>query len=546
VPLTTDHTAIPNIPIIFPIRISVSEVDSGRLVSGKQGDLVRFAFWTIAGLIYVHFLFSYLLTAHVSFAALALFVLGSLYLIPAFRRRIARLPVLRWGWLRNTAFLLLITVANLLLASGNRADPERGALALVGATVITGQLGAPALDDAIVLVDAAGVIQSVGDASTPIPAGYRMIELKDRFLLPGLINAHGHLVLSGRRSGGISLIAIPGLADLFVGFLETYPGRRVALRLMERNVEHALRAGVTTLRGIGDPGYLDVAMRKRVESGASLGPRLLVAGPILAVSGGHGRQIGVEFDGPIEGRRAVREHLQEEVDLIKIASTGGVADSRRIGEAGELQMTPAELEAVIGEAHRKNVLVTAHIQSTQGVLEALQAGIDNIEHGAELDDQTLSLFLDNPRALRGFTSLHPTLSVTRSSRPSTEPPPANSMRYVMYVNGREISRRIRAGFLQALAAGVKIGTGTDAGMVPHADVWREMQLFSEIGGVSNERAIHMGTLATAESIGLEDLAGSVEVGKSADFVILERDPRKDLSAFATPELVIARGFEVQP
>ncbi len=507
---------------------------------------MRLAFWAIAGLVYLHFLFSYLLTAHVSFAAVALFVLGSVYLIPAVRRRIARLPVLRWVWLRSSAFLLLIIAANLLLASGNRADPEREALALVGATVITGQLGAPALPNAIVLVDAAGVIQTVGDASTPIPAGYRVIDLQDRFLLPGLINAHGHLLLSGRRRGGISLIAVPGLADLFVEFLRTYPGRRVAARLMERNAEQALRAGVTTLRGVGDPGYLDVALRKRVESGASLGPRLLVAGPILAVTGGHGRQIGVEFDGPIEARRAVRAHLQEEVDLIKIASTGGVADSRRIGEAGELQMTPAELEAVIDEAHRKNVLVTAHIQSTQAILEALQAGIDNVEHGAELDDQTLSLFLDNPRSLRGFTSLHPTLSVIRSERPPTDAAPADPVRYVMHVNGREISRRVRAGFLQALAAGVKIGTGTDAGMVPHTDVWREMQLFSQIGGVSNERAIHMGTLATAQSIGLEDVTGSVEVGKSADFVILERDPREDLSAFATPTLVIARGFVVQP
>jgi imidazolonepropionase-like amidohydrolase len=117
---------------------------------------------------------------------------------------------------------------------------------------------------------------------------------------------------------------------------------------------------------------------------------------------------------------------------------------------------------------------------------------------------------------------------------------------IRYLNGEEIKQAMITGFRQALAGGVKIGAGTDAGLVDHASVWKEMQYFVEIGGISRELALHLGTLGTAESIGLADITGSVEPGKFADLLVVDEDPRSDLSTLARPRLVVAAGVIVEP
>ena len=507
---------------------------------------VRFAYRLIGTLGVLNFLFILALTEHVSGLSVALFAACAVAALPPVRRRISQLPVLGRDWVFGCAFLILILAANLLLASGNRPEIVRGKYAFAHATLISGELDAAPISDAVVLVDASGEIVEVGtSASVTIPEGYEVIDLSGKFLLPGLINAHGHLMMSGSEPGRTVEITGFGppewIVDIFLAVAPTYVGEKILVRLMERNVMRALRAGVTTIRGLGDPEFYDVALRKQIESGRSLGPRLLVAGPILCTSGGHARQIGITLDGPDEARRAVRTSLSHEVDVIKIASTGGVADSKRLGEAGELQMTPEEISAITDEAHRKGILVTAHAESAAGVLEALRAGVDNIEHGAELDDEALGLFRSNPRSLRGFTSLHPTLSVVSTNRVLTEAGRKDRALYVRYMNGQQVTRDVISGYKSAVAAGVKIGVGTDGGLVDHASVWRELEFMIEHGGITNEHAIHIGTLATAESIGIEATTGSIEVGKAADFMVVDANPFEELSTLGSPYMVVAAG-----
>ena len=513
---------------------------SDRSVGWRIG---RQLYRAAVALLFLHFVFAFLLANRVSAIAVLAFLAAAALATP-FAGRLARLG----SGLRAVVLLALVGLANVWLASGDDAEIRPQPMALVGATILTGHLDADPIPDGVVLVDGDGRITAVGDSSIDVPPDLEIVDLAGKFLVPGLINAHAHLVMNGsvpgERGEMSALFSMRWLGELLFGFIRTYPGERIASAMMEANVQRALRSGVTTLRGLGDPGFLDVALRDRVASGRVLGPRLLVAGPILAITGGHAHQIGQVFDGPDEARRAVRANLAGQVDLIKIASTGGVSDSRRIGEAGELQMTPAELAAIVDEAHRKNILVTAHAESAQGVLEALEAGIDNVEHGAELSERAISLFKDNPKALRGYTSFHPTLSVVASAREVTDAVRANRTLYIMTLNGNDIRKRMITGFGQAVEAGVKLGVGTDAGIVDHGSVWMEMKFFEEIGGLSRARALHIATLGTAESIGLDAITGSIEAGKFADLVVLDRDPLQDLSAFAEPYLVIAAGYLV--
>ncbi|MCP5069523.1 MAG: amidohydrolase family protein [bacterium] len=497
---------------------------------------------TLCTLLLVHFVAMFLLVRNPSNSAVVVMLLACALAIP----RLRRVPVLGRCWLRTSLALTLMLSATALLGTGEGGVPEREKTAFIGATLITGVRGAAPIPRGVILVGADGRIEAVGDElSTRIPADYRRVDAGGRFLVPGLINAHGHLLLSGREPGepiDLERMAMPAwLMDSAAAFMQTYPGRRLSIWQMERSAARALRGGVTTLRGLGDPSFGDVEVRKRIQSGQAIGPRLLASGPVLCVTGGHAHQIGQVIDGPVEARRAVRNALHHQVDQIKIASTGGVSDSRRIGEAGELQMTPAEVEAVTDEAHRKNVLVAAHAESAQGVLEALRAGVDNIEHGAELDAEAISLFKHNPKALRGYSTLHPTLSVIGGDLEITEAVRQNPALFVMVSNGSEIKRRMITGYRQALAAGIKIGVGTDAGIVRHDAVWKEMQYFVEIGGLSRQEALHLGTLGTAQSIGVSAITGSLEAGKSADFLIVERNPLEDLSALRAPGTVVASG-----
>jgi imidazolonepropionase-like amidohydrolase len=505
----------------------------------------------LAALLILHFLFLLALAQHVSWLALACFVAALLLIVSPLRRRLAAVPGVGTGWVRAVALLALLWLATDWLVAGDRPEIVREAYAFTGATIITGHPGGASIDDGVVLVDAKGQISAVGTAgSLAVPPGYTPVDLTGKYLMPGLINAHAHLLLSGRPAGEPIEMADFDMPEwLFASiswFMKTYAGEELVLWQMGRSAQRALAGGVTTVRGLGDPNFLDVELRERIASGRRGGPRLLVSGPILCTTGGHAHQIGQIVDGADEARRAVRNALLHRVDHIKIANTGGVSDSRRLGEAGELQMTPAEIEAVTDEAHRKNVLVAAHAESSQGVLEALRAGVDSIEHGARLDAEAVRLFANNPKALRGYTTLHPTLSVVAGEMKLTDAVRDNPTLFVMFSNGRRIREEMLAGFGQAVDAGVQIGVGTDGGIVRHDDVWKEMQFFVELGGVSREEALSWGTLGTARSIGIDGITGSVDAGKSADFVVVAGDPREDLATLGEPLMVVASGRVVRP
>lgn len=510
--------------------------------------MLRYLFFIACGLLVLHFLLGLYVAAYVSPGSVILLVATLAMLLPAVRSRLARLPLLKVRWVQGIGFISLLLIANWLLDAGDRAPAiVRHNTAYVGATILTGQENTRAIENGVVLVDEQGLITAVGHQSgVDIPADFEVVDLSGKFLMPGLINAHDHLMMFGARdpfaAADFSEYATETPEGVGEWLIQTYPVKRLIKAMMERNAKKALAGGVTTVRELATSGFLDVTLRDEIQRGERIGPRILAAGMPLCITGGHGYQIGRVIDGPVEARKAVREALAQRVDVIKITSTGGVADSRRIGEAGELQMTPEEIRAITDEAHRKNILVAAHAESSEGVLEALRAGVDNIEHGASLDEEAIALFLNNPRSLRGYSTLHPTLSVLAGGVVKHDAAQPNSKLEAITANAEIVHAELINGFQAALANGVHIGVGTDSGVVTHDSVWAELKLFVDLGGVSNERAIYMGTLGTARSIGIADITGSIEAGKAADFLILEEDPSADITALSAPFMTVARGM----
>ncbi|MHA1269268.1 MAG: metal-dependent hydrolase family protein [Candidatus Helarchaeota archaeon] len=358
-------------------------------------------------------------------------------------------------------------------------------------------------------------------------------------MIPGLINAHAHLTGDGKPRK-ISKKSDRSLKRL-LWIARRRLGKQIIKSMMRKNIKNALNAGVTTIRSLGDPYYYDLEVRDAIEKNKFIGPRLLVAGKGLCITGGHGWLMSHVVDSPWEARKAIRENISKGVDVIKLISTGGVMDSKKIGEAGRPQMTVDEIEAACNEAHRAGLKVAAHAESTQGVKEALLGGVDTIEHGAELDDECIKLFKDNPKALLGYSALIPTLSAPINiCQWGTE---ELKITEIQRQNAILIKDGLINGFKRAIKEGIKIGVGTDATVtfVTHYDFWNELVFMSKIGNLNPKLVIHLATQGNAEILGISEITGTLELGKSADFIVLEGNPLNDLNYLSKPLMIVIKG-----
>lgn len=388
-----------------------------------------------------------------------------------------------------------------------------------------------------------GVIQSVfASGAQALPRGCAVLDMGGAYVLPGLINAHVHLFGSGKPMKAIS----GGAAQKrLLKFMGTGLGRKILYSMVCDHATAALHSGVTTIRGVGDLLYSDVKLRDAIDSGSRVGPRLLVSGPALCVTGGHGSGgFSLECDSPWEARKQVRKNIHEGVDLIKLCVTGGVTDGRRIGEAGRLQMTEEEVSAACGEAHKAGLLVAAHVESTEGIRVALRGGVDTIEHGAALDDELIELFRKNPKSLRGYSSLvvtlHPALPLYYLS------PSVTKLSAVAQENDRIILEGMIKGAKQALKAGLAMGLGTDAScpFVAPYNTWRELVYEVDRLGISPAEALRVATMGNARLLGIEGEVGSVAAGKSADLIVMDENPLEDLRRLERIGGVFIRGRHI--
>ncbi len=348
-------------------------------------------------------------------------------------------------------------------------------------------------------------------------------DLGGRWVMPGLMDMHVHLSL-----------ALPGPAQL-AARLET--DMAVTLRAY-RNALDGLQAGVTFMRTLGDMRFVDLELKRAINAGQVVGPRLFCAGQAVIITGGHGLGSGAscEADGADGFRHAVRRQLRAGADVIKIAITGGIAGEHE--QIRDSQATFAEMEAACQAAHNAGRRVTAHAGSAVAISEAIRAGLDCVEHGYFLDQSTV-----NQMAEKGVY-LVPTLSVSRAED------------YMQRIGCPRwmIDKSLRAGdehmrsFQMALAAGVPIAMGTD--MLP-ADpydgtlaVYREVEWMVE-GGMSAPAALRASTLSAAELCGVAADLGSVTPGKLADLVAMPANPLEDIRALRGIDTVVKDGAIVR-
>ena len=373
---------------------------------------------------------------------------------------------------------------------------------------------------AIVVED--GKIISVGSDTDAPPEGAKVIDLSDKTVLPGLIDAHTHITFDPKF--GYDRLAISVPREALIG---------------AKNARITLLAGFTTIRNVGATEFADIALRDAINAGDVPGPRIDASGPALSITGGHcddnllpygwhATEIGVA-DGVENVQHKVREVIKYGADVVKICATGGVLS---LGDNPQhSQYTQAELNAIVADAHRLGRKVAAHAHGAEGIRWSAEAGVDSIEHGSYIDDAAIAAMKQHG------TYLVPTLYLSDwflENAPKMNVPPS------MLAKGKEVMPAARKNIAHAFASGVKVGFGTDAAVYPHGLNAREFAVMVKLG-LTPLQAIQAATINDADLLGWSDKVGVLEPGRYADIIAVEGDPLADITTLERVKFVMKGG-----
>lgn len=383
------------------------------------------------------------------------------------------------------------------------------------------------LKEMTIVVEKNRIVDVLKGYSTASP-GDRVIDLKSKTVMPGLIDMHVH-VEGETRKGGVIDRFILNPADIA---FET---------LKYMNI--TLMAGFTTVRDLGGSG-VNISLRNAIAKGYVVGPRLFTAGKSLGTTGGHadptngyrkdlmgnpGPNEGV-VNGPEDAYQAVRQRYKDGSDLIKITATGGVLSQAKDGS--NAQFTEEEIKAVVTAAKDYGFKVAAHAHGAEGIKRAIRGGVNSIEHGSYMDDEGIKL-------MKQYGTWYvPTIIAGKSTGDSAKIP--GYYTDIVTPKALAVGPQIQATFARAYKAGVKIAFGTDAGVFAHGKNWMEFVYMTEVGMPILE-AIHSATVNGAELLGASDQLGSVEKGKLADIIAVDGDPTKDVRVMGKVKFVMKDG-----
>ena len=374
-----------------------------------------------------------------------------------------------------------------------------------------------------------------GNAIISVQKGYitansadKIIDLKNRTIMPGLIDCHVHLEEETSPDRMVKAFT-QNQADVAFGCLQY--------------AKTTLLSGFTTVRDLGGSG-VNISLRKAINKGLVIGPRIFTAGKMLSSTGGHGdptnglrHELMYDHDlntdvvnGVEECRKAVRQRYKDGADLIKIASTGGVLSLEKDGSGA--QFTEEEIRTIVLTAKDYGMKVAAHAHGAEGIKRAVRAGVASIEHGTYMDDEAIEL-------MKKMGTYHvPTIIAGKSVADSAKKP--GYFPEVIVGKAIEVGGLIQNAFARSYKAGVKIAFGTDAGVYAHGKNWMEFIYMNEAGMPSLE-CIRAATLNAADLLGNPNI-GSIEKGKWADIIAVEGDPSQDLKAMSKVKFVMKGGI----
>lgn len=376
-------------------------------------------------------------------------------------------------------------------------------------------------DGAVLVED--NKIQQVGPSEdVNAEAADETLILGDQTVLPGLIDTHTH-------------ISNDGAVDRTRYLLLSSPAERTADTI--KHARDTINAGVTTIRDVGSPMDIPMVVREKITAGDFVGPRILTAGRGITATGGHGKD-GIPWDladvdavdagrkgrianGVPEIKRAVREQLQKEADLIKVWATGGIIDPEE--QAMTMEFSQEELNAIVAEADRHNVPVASHAHNPRGIIASVEAGVDTIEHGMYMDEESIEAMAEND------VTLVSTLSIMKKLSMSDDVPPH------YHKNAARALEHHESMLLEARKSGVPLAMGTDAGSstYPHGENAFELQCYVE-AGLDPVDVIQISTSESAAAIGLGDTTGTLAESYAADVIAVDGDPTSDIGILCDP------------
>jgi imidazolonepropionase-like amidohydrolase len=412
--------------------------------------------------------------------------------------------------------LILIVVATWLPLAARAQQPAGKSYVLKAARMFDGKGSAITTPGEVVVTD--GRIVGVGATAT-VPAGAEVIDLGDATLLPGFIDAHTHLTMMYREDYTKAM-----LDDL----QESVPEKAID---GIANARITLMAGFTTVRDVGSSDFLDVGLRNSINKGNVPGPRMLICVHAIGATGGHcdetgfrsgvfGKETGPEegvVNGADQARYAVRLAHKYGATIIKTCATGGVlslADS-----VDTPQLTQAELDALVDEAHALKLKSAAHAHGAEGAKRAIRAGIDSIEHGSFLDDEALDMM--KQRGTYYVPTLMATQGLSEQIAKGVPIPPAIRVKADLAIAS------VHQTFQKALAKNIKIGLGTDAAVYPHGRNAEEFHQMVDLG-MKPADALKAGTSSDADLLGLANKIGTLEANKLADVVAVPGNPIENI------------------
>lgn len=395
--------------------------------------------------------------------------------------------------------------------------------------ILNGHIDMAIEEGKIILVDGQKIEKIVGNDADL--SGYTVIDLAGKYIMPGLINMHVHVPAGGKtsmkQSDNTKLVKLMTSCGLM---------KSILTMMCKSYAKTELMSGVTTFRAVGGVQDFDGKIRDLINEGKFDGPRMLVANAAVSVPGGHmAGSLAYEAMSAEDAANWVNKIADTKPDLIKLMITGGVLDAKKKGEPGEMKMPPEYIKAACEAAHKRGLMVAAHVESPEGVKAALEGGVDTIEHGARLTDELVELFKKTGSKI--IATLSPAVPFAFFSQEET------GLSELDAYNGKFLFEAEIDCYKRAIEEGIPLGLGTDVGcpFVTHYDTWRELAYFVKFLDVSPEFALYTATLRNAQIAGIDNITGSIDEGKDADFVVTEKNPLEDMRALANISMVVSRG-----